>query len=107
MRHKKLIRYLMILSIIIIIFSIVGIILENISFEQENTKKKEDSKEVQVFRHNILDYNNGIATVEGGKQFKVVGEAKNQIILKKVSDVYINTSSNEIIKIEFKEESAY
>lgn len=103
MRFNNIIKYIMVLSIIIILISGLMLAFERMSFEDEKIQKIEDSKEIQKYRHTILEVNNSTAKVDGGKTFKISDEAKKQMILKKASNVYINTSSNEIVKIEFEE----
>lgn len=103
MRYNVIIKHLALLSIIIILFSGAILISENESLKKESIKPFHKSTDIKKVRYNILSYENGTATFDNGEKHKVSKSAEKDMILKKVSNIYINTSTNEIIKIEFAE----
>jgi len=100
---KNIIKYIMIFSIFLIVISSIFLIFDSISIEEQKQKEFEDSNEIQKIRGIILEVNNDTAKLNGGKEYKLSNGAKNKILLKKWSDIYINASSNEIVRIEWQE----
>lgn len=112
MRYNNKLKYIAIFSIFLIIISGVAILLENflpqeIEYENSNIVKNNSFKTqkipdgTQKLRSTILKIENDIAFLDDGRELKIVGDAKNQKILKKECNIYIK--NNEIVKIEMEE----
>ena len=95
------------MAFLILIILICGIIMiiDNISIESNKQKKIEDSNEIQKIRGIVLEVYNDTAILDGGREYKLTPEAKNTMLLKKWSNIYINKTSNEIVKIEWEEQT--
>jgi len=105
-RYSSIFKYIIILSIIVFLFSGIMLVADSITHEAKKQQKLEDSKEIQKTRDIILEVNGNTAVCSNGKEYKISDEVKKQVLLKKWSDIYVNTTSNEIVKIDFNEETS-